>query len=396
VSADRIGIELLGDRVRAVALRRFGRTIVATADVAWDPTSPADAVIELVARLGRGRRVLLAVGLPFLHVARVSLPPLGAPDRRRALALDAARHFPTDGPLAVALLGDVPADGSPEPAFAVAEPMLERWLAAFAALGPVDGVEAAPTALARALGTTAPDATYELSAAPDEVGMAELRGGRVIAVRRAPRAVLGPDVALRPLPRLSGVPAEQVVAWGAALGAGASPDVQLLGVEAARALGGRRARQVASAAVVCGAALGLALAGIAGARARLRTRLDTELAAIAPRAAAADSLRSRLMVLDGAAREANRLAADRASALGTIAALGSRLPSGAVIQGLRVHGDEWQVDGTARSAAAVVPALDADPRFTGVRSAAPSTRFTGAGPTRESFSVAFRVRGAKP
>jgi hypothetical protein len=77
--------------------------------------------------------------------------------------------------------------------------------------------------------------------------------------------------------------------------------------------------------------------------------------------------------------------------VGGLAALGRRLPPDAVVQGLRADGDTWQVDGVARDAAAVVPALDADPRFVDVRSAAPSSRVEGAGGARETFSVAFRA-----
>src|SRR5512132_2389724 len=103
---DRVGIELLRDRVRAVALGRFGTSRRSTYEVAWDPERPADAVDALRAHFGRAGRLSLAVGLGFLDVARVTLPPLRAPDRRRALALDPARHFAVDEPVVVALLGD--------------------------------------------------------------------------------------------------------------------------------------------------------------------------------------------------------------------------------------------------------------------------------------------------
>jgi hypothetical protein len=72
------------------------------------------------------------------------------------------------------------------------------------------------------------------------------------------------------------------------------------------------------------------------------------------------------------------------------------LPRGVVLTRLRVNGDEWQASGRARGgeAAAIVPALERDGRFTDVRMTSPSTRFREDAQEYESFAVAFRVRPA--
>ncbi|AHG91944.1 hypothetical protein J421_4407 [Gemmatirosa kalamazoonensis] len=397
MSADRVGLELLADRVRAVALGRFGDAPRATLELSWDPERPAAAVDALAARLGRPRRVAFAVGLAFVHVARVTLPPLPAPDRRRALALDPSRHFPVDEPVAVALLGDVapPAAGDGEPAFAVRRALLDRWLDAFGAWAPIECVEAAPTSIARVLGTS-DDATYTVPAAEGETGAMEWRGGRMVSVRRVP-AALDEAGSRRDLPDVRGVDGPWLAAWGAARGIDEPADVQLVGGEAARALGARRVRRVATAAVVCGAALGLALASLDRARERRLAWVDAEIAAAAPRAAPAESLLARIGALDAAARGADALGAGSPSVPAVLAALGERLPADAAVQALRVRNDEWEISGTARAAAAIVPALDADPRLVDVRATAPSSRTDGAGESagRETFAVSFRARGTR-
>ncbi len=418
---DRVGVELLADRVRAVALGRFGAMPSATVELAWDPTRPDDVVRELESRLGRARHVALSVGVAFLDVARVVLPPLPPAERRRALALDTARHFAVDDETVVALLGDGGSDGSApagsapagsapagsapagsapagdapgEPAFAARRPQLDAWIAAFSAWAPVECVEPAPTSLARALrGAALGDATYALAAADDEIGTIALRDGRIAAVRRVPRIALE-GAPPRSLPAHGGVDGVWLAALGAALGTDAPADVQLLTDDAARTLGARRTRRVAVAAVACGAALGFALVAADRSRARTLSAVDAALAAEAPVAAPAESLLVRLAAFDAAARAAERVAARRTSVLGGLDALGTRLPTDAVVTAIRVQGDAWQIDGTARAAAAVVPALDAEPRFDAVRAAAPSSVVDEGGGARSTYSVAFRVRPA--
>jgi hypothetical protein len=75
-----------------------------------------------------------------------------------------------------------------------------------------------------------------------------------------------------------------------------------------------------------------------------------------------------------------------------LAALSERLPEGATVLNLRAQGEEWQIDGTARDAAALLPLLDRDDRFDTVRFLSASARFREGPRTYETFSIAFRVR----
>jgi hypothetical protein len=390
---DRIGLELLADRVRAVATDRRGRAPRATAEVPWDPDRPAEAIAELRARLGAARGLGVAVGLSFLDVQRVTLPPARGDARRRMVALDPARTFPLREPVVVALADDAPptAPDRGEPAFALSREQLRRWAAALAEWAPVDSVEPAPSALARALAVrgAAADGEYRLPAGAGEEGVVRLAAGHVVEVRRAPRWNEANDAAAAP----SGDP--WLVALGAAIGAEEAPAaVQLLSDDLARAAARRRDARLTRAAALCGLAAGLALVAADRQRARHATAVEQALRAERPRAAAAESLYARLHALDAAARAAAALEGRRADPLAVLDALGERLPAGAAVTALRQEGDAWTVDGTARDAAALVPALAADPRLAEVRALAPSSRFAERGVAVETFSIAFRAAPA--
>jgi hypothetical protein len=77
-----------------------------------------------------------------------------------------------------------------------------------------------------------------------------------------------------------------------------------------------------------------------------------------------------------------------------LASLSDRLPTGATVLSLRVVANEWQIDGTALDAAAIVPLLDSDARFRDVRFLSASSRFREGERTYETFSIAFRVEPA--
>jgi len=63
------------------------------------------------------------------------------------------------------------------------------------------------------------------------------------------------------------------------------------------------------------------------------------------------------------------------------------------MQRLEWNGSEWRIDGSANDAAVLVPLLDADAQFVGVRAAAPSTRYLENGRSRSSFSIVFQTAG---
>jgi hypothetical protein len=382
---DRIGLELLADRVRAVALGRRGRAPRATAELPWDPARPELAVSELRARLGEASRIGVAVGLAFLDVQRVALPPARGEARRRMVALDPTRVFPLRESVVVALADDAPLvgnDAEGEPAFALSREQVRAWVSAFEAWGPVDSVEPAPAALARSLGLgPSADSEHRMPAAPGEEGAVQLRAGRVLQVRRAPRRdgggqapVDGPTLAADDPWR---------VAIGAALGADHAPAaVQLLPDDLTRAVARRRL-----AAVV------LALGAADRQRVRRANVLERALGAELPRAAPAASLQARLATLDVASRAGAQLTARRVDPLWVLATLGERIPPGAVVTALRLQGESWTVEGTARDAAALIPALAADPRLAEVRALSPSVRFVEGGTSVETFALAFRLGG---
>ncbi len=70
--------------------------------------------------------------------------------------------------------------------FGLRQPLVERWVDAFQTLGPVERIEPAPVALARALARGAVRAGVLLRAlgAAHGVELTDLRGGRVHQVRR--------------------------------------------------------------------------------------------------------------------------------------------------------------------------------------------------------------------
>jgi Tfp pilus assembly protein PilN len=393
---DRIGLELLADRVRAVALGRRGRAPRATAELPWDPARPELAVSELRARLGEASRIGVAVGLAFLDVQRVALPPARGEARRRMVALDPTRVFPLRESVVVALADDAPLvgnDAEGEPAFALSREQVRAWVSAFEAWGPVDSVEPAPAALARSLGLgPSADGEHRMPAAPGEEGAVQLRAGRVLQVRRAPRRdgggqapVDGPTLAADDPWR---------VAIGAALGADHAPAaVQLLPDDLTRAVARRRLAAVVRAGALCALAVVLALGAADRQRVRRANVLERALRAELPRAAPAASLQARLATLDVASRAGAQLTARRVDPLWVLATLGERIPPGAVVTALRLQGESWTVEGTARDAAALIPALTADPRLAEVRALSPSVRFVEGGTPVETFALAFRLGG---
>ena len=77
-----VGVELTAGEIRAVALGAGGRR--SQFGLPWDPLRPEEAVATLRQSVGPTRRLALSVGLAFLHVKRVKLPPAPAAARRPA------------------------------------------------------------------------------------------------------------------------------------------------------------------------------------------------------------------------------------------------------------------------------------------------------------------------
>ena len=376
-----IGVELSLDTVRAVSLESW-RGTPRTFECAWDPNRPADAVAQLRAHFGSANRVAISVALAFLHVKNVKLPPAPLLVRKRMLSLEPDRFFPVqDHAVVVALTEE-------NIGFAVDAALLDRWIAAFAAWAPVEVVEPAPCSVARALGKTA-DGIYALPAAEGEHGSVELRAGHVQGVRRVPDAVTG--LRGKRIPEHKGVPGEFSAALGAARGGNDAVDGMLLPAPLDAQIRSARVRRVALAAVLCAGAFGLSLWSVDRARERELAALRAEVRALAPRARGAEQLQDQIATLDreGAALSS---AAGSSDPLVVMSAVSKQLPPGATVLNLRVNGEEWQIDGTAKDAAALVPLLDKDDHLENVRFLSASTRFKDGSRMVETFSIAFKVR----
>jgi type IV pilus assembly PilN-like protein len=383
--SDVVGIELSTDVVRAVARDRWRLDARRTFECGWDPTRPTELVALLRAQLGAANRIALAVGLGFLHSKNVKLPPAPLAERRRMLALEPDRFFPVQNESLVTTLSN-----DENLAFAVNGEQLENWVQAFESWAPVESVEPGPVALARALGKASLEGSFALDAGAAEVGLVEIQEKRLHSVRRIPQEEVSPDV--QALPAGLGVAAEYLTALGAANGVNGVVDAMLLSDTLSLRVKRRRQQRTVVTAVLCAATLGLALWALNGSRERTLERITGQLAEIAPRAQPAESLRGQLLTLEREAVAIGELTARRPNPLLVLAALSERLPEGATVLNAKAKGADWQIDGTARDAAAIIPLLDQDERFENVRFLSASARFRDRNRTYETFSIAFRVR----
>ena len=381
--SDRVGVELGLDSVRAIALERWRKAPRAAIEVPWNPARPADAVAALRQALGPTSRIALSVSLAYLHIKQAKLPPAPVAERRRILALEPDRFFPVqDQALAVSLAND------DNLAFAIDADQLERWVSAFEEWAPVEVIEPAPLSIARALGPTA-GGTFAIAAGPDEQGVIELQHGRV---RSARRMFGNGDAQAASVPATAGVGPSHLAAYGAALGVAEPLDAMLLTDSQTARLRMRRFRRVVTAAVVCAIAFILAIWSVDRSRQRQLDRIRQEIVALTPNAREAIDLRDRLAATEREASAITQLAAQRPDPLPVLAALSAQLPAGATVLNIRSNGSDWQIEGRAGDAAAIVPLLDRDERFDDVRFLSASSRFREGDRTYETFSIAFRVR----
>ncbi|MBI4521870.1 MAG: PilN domain-containing protein, partial [Gemmatimonadetes bacterium] len=354
-----------------------------TFETAWDPSRPAELVARLREQLGPARCVALSVGLGFLHVKHVKLPAAPAAERRRMLALEPDRFFPVQGePLVVSLANE---DNF---AFAIDAELLEHWLAAFEEWAPVENVEASPLSLARVLGKGV-EGSFAVAAGPDEQGLVEMHAGRLRSARRIPAVEAAPQA--QPPPTRDGAAGPFLCALGAARGADDAVGAMLVPGAFAVRMQRRRARRVIFAAAMCAVALALGFWAVDQARERALGQIREELAAVAPQAQQAVELRARLTAIDHEATAIGELAQQRPNPLAVLAALSERLPAGATVLSVQANGYDWQIEGRARDAAAIVPLLDGDDRFEDVRFLSASSRFRDGNETYETFSIAFHV-----
>ena len=379
-----LGVYVLRDRLVCVETAAFGGRPGRTHVTAFDAQRPADAVASLRAQFGAVARIALSVGLAFLHLKHIKLPPASSADRRRILALEPDRFFAVqDETLAVAL------EPASDFAFAADAGALDRWISAFEQWAPVDLVESAPQSLARALGPAATGA-YTLEAGDAEEGVVELHNGRVRAARRALRGATMINAV--PVPAREGLTGEQLIALGAARGMRAPVEEMLLPEQALQTLRARRRARVFTRATLGAAALALLIWALDWSRELRLQRITRETEAVAAQAGGALELRERLGAVDREATTIAELLERRLDPIAVLQALSERLPAGATVLNIEADADGWQIEGTALDAAAIVPVLAGDERFQDVRILSASTRFTEGNRTLETFSLGFRVR----
>ncbi len=415
--SSRLGIELAPGVLRAVRVDGWMRPRVRAFEVAFEGDGLEAAVAQVRSRLGAATRVAVAVELSSLLVKRVKLPPLPVAERRRILSLEPERWFAVRAEdLVVSVRDD-------DLVFAAREATLGEWLAALEPLGPVDYVEAAPVALARALrragvrhGTVfAADgrrATVVSVRDGELSGARVLRGGEAAAAaalpddcealyvlpwdegRAAALAALAPGMRPRPVPPMPGVASVDagfVTAYGAALAVGHDLDGALVPAPLRAQIVRRRRRDVAAAGVVCAFAFVAALASIDASRGRVQRDLAARVRALDGRAAEALAVQTRAQSLAAQDGAVAAVEAGRPDPLATLLSLSRALPRDAFVLNLRGAGAEWQVDGYAHDAARLVPTFERAPGFHEAHFLTATTAVRNGSDTYESFSLAFRA-----
>ena len=381
----RVGVELTPTVVRMVRVSRFSSGVTETSEIAWDPSRPADAVAALRAKASRPDGISLAIGLGFLEVARLELPPVAPAEKARMVDLEPDRYF------AAANRETFVVTVAPDESIAFAAPssQVEAWIAAFESWAPVDWVEPSPIALARAMGRDA-TGTYAMDAAEGEFGMVQLDRGRLVSVRRTLDQNAARDA--RPVPTLGSIRPPFAAAVGV---------VRRRTTNTAPALApdARRRRIMArqrAAVVVSSLAAVVAILFAVWAADRWRERtladLDARIAQAESQSAAADTALRMLRSRESEAAALRDVAANRADPFSALAAISAALPREANVLSARATGNDWQIDGTASDASALVPLLDRQEQFDSVRFLSASSRYRDGNRSYETFSIALRFR----
>jgi hypothetical protein len=382
----RAGIELTPSVVRLVRLAPLTGRVSQTLEVPWDPARPLDAVTSLRAKVGPLQGIALTIGLGFLEVARLELPPVAAPERTRIVELEPDRYFAAANRdrLAVTVAPDEPI------AFGARASQAQAWLAAFETWAPVEWSEPAPVSLARVLENHA-NATFIIEAAGDEVGLLQVSRGRLVSVRRT---IDKPAMAdSRSIPALGPLPSQFVAALGAARWRSQRSRVSPLAPDEWRRRFAAR-RITAATLTTLGALASLVFAVWAADRWRERTlnALQSQVAEVESRGAAADTALRMLRSREGEARTIADLYATRPDPHAALGAISAALPKEATVLSARANGSDWQIDGTTNDASALVPLLDRHAQFDSVRFLSASSRYRQANRSYETFSIALRFR----
>ena len=424
-----VGLQLGADRVRAVVLTGWPRQRVRAVEVPFDAERPDEAVDALRALVGAARRIAVAVDLHLVRAKRISLPALSAAERRNILRLEPERFFAVRGEEVVpAICAD---NGL---VFAATASALGQWVQAIERIAPVNVVEPTPVALARALATASiADALVLFDGQDAGMAVAEIRANCVMRARRvfggvpqvanalaaeglldthvtaayldpwiegrqASLASVCPGISLHPLPALgrpgghARIPGPFAAAFGAALALASPPPVAetLLSPAHEVKIRRRRTRATAKAAAVCATAFLFALWSLDGRSDRAARSLDAATAVLTARAAPALAMQTELANLVRRTNATRAIDAERQDPLRVLRALSAALPPGAFVRQIRVTGPDWQIDGYASSASAVLTTLGSRPEFHDVHFLSAVNRDQIANQAYESFALAFR------
>jgi hypothetical protein len=381
----RAGIELTPTVVRLVRLAPLTGRVSQTVELPWDPARPLDAVNALRAKVGALQGIALSVGLGFLEVARLELPPVSATERARIVELEPDRYFAAANrdSLVVTVAPDEPV------AFAISSSLLRSWLSAFETWAPVHWVEPAPVSLARSLGPQA-NGMYAIEAWGDEVGLLQIARGRLTSVRRTLDKHAAADA--RPVPSLNAVSAQFAAAAGVARLKSTTEHAALAPDEwRQKNTSGLRAALVLHT-LNAAAALVFAVWAADHWRERTLAALEGQVAEAEARGAPADTALRMLRSRESEARIIEEIAATRSNPHAALAAISAALPREATVLSARANGNDWQIDGTTTDASTLVPLLDRHARFDSVRFLSASSRYRDANRSYETFSIAFRFR----
>lgn len=341
----------------------------------WSPTEP-DALRALVPRLtGRVQQLVVVVGLGLSEWAKPALPPVPAATRRAIVWLDPARYLAVEETMAVTCLD----------AWVVGVPAarLAAWRQALAPIAPVTVLSAA--AVAVHLGGSQ---RLRLPAGDGDPVELVLRDGQLEQLHRASGLAMPAPAGAGPGTSWdSGRIADVAAAW-----VRPAPSAWLLDPTEGAALARTTQRRWWQRLALAGATAVLALLGAERWHVAQVTRAVDEAQKQAAAARPAWDAYRRLAAARTEAKvvqdDANRSMA-RTAPLAMLAALTRRLPSDVVVQRLEWDGTTWRIEGTAERAPRLIPLLDADPMFRGIRMTAPVQRFLDAGRQRDAFTFAW-------
>lgn len=424
----RLGLELGPDAIRAVVL---GGDQPRTLEVDWTPSTREAAVADLRDRVGSAATVAVAVHPALLRIRRLRLPPLPAPERRRALALESDRYFASEKELAFSFPG---ADGL---VFAAPEAELNRWIDALGPLGPLVRIEPAAAALARALSESGVRDAELVRPIPDGAEWVRLQAGEIAAARRlfGPREVVTaeamagaaipageasgqdapPDtgnvapsvrIYVEPWPDGSeagdgvdqapapdGVPPRFLAAYGAGLDRTESWQAGFVTGSLEATLSRRQLRRRVGVSLALVAALAFAVLSWGAYRDRVEARLDVRIAELRDAAVPVMALEQDVAALQRTLAALDRIEGSGPDVLASLRALTNTLPPDTWLRTVNVRGDEWQIQGTGADAAALIPLLENQPLFEDVRFAAATRRVQTQTESYDDFAIDLRATG---